>query len=310
MSFPKSFAYATTLQSIYDEIVSQAISGKVADYIPELAKIAPTQFGISLCTPHGEVHNIGDANVKFSIQSIVKVFALAMAYQLKGETLWARLGVEPSGGPFNSLALLEFEQGRPRNPFINAGALVIADVLVSHWVNPKLALLTFVRQLANNPLIDFNLSVAASEAAHGHRNAALVHLMKSFGNINNSVNAVLDLYFHICSIEMTCQELAQAFLVFANDGVNPINQERVLNYSQTKRINALMQTCGFYDESGDYSFRVGLPGKSGVGGGIAAVHPEHYSIAVWSPPLNDKGNSARGIATLEQLTTRIGESIF
>lgn len=310
MPSTKSFDYAATLQSIFADIQSQAITGKVANYIPELAKVDSAQFGISLCTTGGEVYNVGDANVKFSIQSVVKVFALAMAYRLKGEHLWKRLGVEPSGGPFNSLALLEFEQGIPRNPFINAGALVIADVLVSHWVNPKMSLLTFVRQLANNPLIDFNLSVAASEAAHGHRNAALVHLMKSFGNIRNKVDAVLDLYFHICSIEMTCQELAQAFQVFANDGVHPKSGEVILSYSQTKRMNALMQTCGFYDESGDYSFRVGLPGKSGVGGGIAAVHPDHYSIAVWSPPLNEKGNSARGIAALEQLTTRVGESIF
>lgn len=253
---------------------------------------------------------MGDAQTKFSIQSIVKVFSLALAYRLKGEALWQRLGVEPSGGAFNSLALLEFEQGIPRNPFINAGALVIADILVSHWVNPKYTLLAFVRQLASTPNIDFNLSVAASEAAHGHRNAALVQLMKSFGNIHNDPRDVLDVYFHICSIEMTCQELAQAFLVFAHGGQHPITEETILSLSQTKRMNALMQTCGFYDESGDYSFRVGLPGKSGVGGGVAAVHPGHYSVAVWSPPLNAKGNSARGIAALEQLTMQTGVSIF
>lgn len=232
---------------------------------------------------------MGDAQTKFSIQSIVKVFSLALAYRLKGEALWQRLGVEPSGGAFNSLALLEFEQGIPRNPFINAGALVIADILVSHWVNPKYILLAFVRQLASTPNIDFNLSVAASEAAHGHRNAALVQLMKSFGNIHNDPRDVLDVYFHICSIEMTCQELAQAFLVFAHGGQHPITGETILSLSQTKRMNALMQTCGFYDESGDYSFRVGLPGKSGVGGGVAAVHPGHYSVAItseWSPKMD------------------------
>lgn len=302
--------YRNTLDRIFNDISHQPLQGHAADYIPELAKVNPSQFGISLCHASGEVYNVGDAQTKFSIQSIVKVFSLALAYRLKGEALWQRLGVEPSGGAFNSLALLEFEQGIPRNPFINAGALVIADILVSHWVNPKYTLLAFVRQLASTPNIDFNLSVAASEAAHGHRNAALVQLMKSFGNIHNDPRDVLDVYFHICSIEMTCQELAQAFLVFAHGGQHPITEETILSLSQTKRMNALMQTCGFYDESGDYSFRVGLPGKSGVGGGVAAVHPGHYSVAVWSPPLNAKGNSARGIAALEQLTTQTGVSIF
>ena len=302
--------YKNTLDRIFNDISHQPLQGHTADYIPELAKVNPSQFGISLCHASGEIHNVGDAHTKFSIQSIVKVFSLALAYRLKGEALWQRLGVEPSGGAFNSLALLEFEQGIPRNPFINAGALVIADILVSHWVNPKYTLLAFVRQLANTSSIDFNLSVAASEATHGHRNAALVQLMKSFGNIHNDPRDVLDVYFHICSIEMTCQELAQAFLVFAHGGQHPITGEMILSLSQTKRMNALMQTCGFYDESGDYSFRVGLPGKSGVGGGVAAVHPGHYSVAVWSPPLNAKGNSARGIAALEQLTTQTGVSIF
>lgn len=302
--------YSSTIQSVFDDVSALPMTGHAADYIPELARVDAAQFGVSLVTVDGIAHSVGDAQVKFSIQSVVKIFSLAMAYKLKGEDLWQRLGVEPSGGAFNSLALLEFEQGIPRNPFINAGALVIADVLVSHWVNPKFTLLVFIRQLANNPAIDFNVAVATSEAAHGHRNAALVNLMKSFGNIHNNVADVLDVYFHICSIEMTCQELAQAALVFANGGRNAVTGEQVLSASQAKRMNALMQTCGFYDESGDYSFRVGLPGKSGVGGGVVAIHPGQYAVAVWSPPLNAKGNSARGIATLERLTTVLGASVF
>jgi glutaminase len=305
---PLNFSHVLT--HIGEQVRAQPITGKVASCIPELAKVSPEHFALTLYHVDGSCHTYGEADVKFSVQSIAKAFSLAMVYGRLGEDVWSRLGVEPSGDPFNSLAQLEFENGIPRNPFINAGALVIADILVSHWVNPKMAFLNFVQQLVGHERVDFNPQVARSEATHGHRNAALAHLMKSFGNLHNPVEVVLDFYFNMCSLELTTSELARAFLVFANCGQLPEREQSILTFSQTQRLNAIMQTCGFYDESGDYSFRVGLPGKSGVGGGVAAVCPEQYSVAAWSPALNAKGNSVRGIAALELLTTYTASSIF
>lgn len=302
--------YSALIHNVYQQCKQETYEGKVASYIPELAKVDASQFGICLTTVDGKEHYVGDASSKFSIQSIVKVFLLAMVYQRIDEHLWTRVGVEPSGGAFNSLALLEFEQGIPRNPFINAGALVLTDILSTEWKNPKQAALDFIRKLAASPEIDFNEAVAASEAATGYRNGALVALMKSFGNIHNDFFAVLDVYFHLCSVEMTCRELARAFLVFSHGGRDIETKQNILSAKQTKRINALMQVCGFYDESGDFAFRVGLPGKSGVGGGIAAVYPGKFSVIVWSPPLNSKGNSVRGLSVLEKITTQLGDSIF
>ncbi len=303
--------FSQVLQRIGEQVCAQPATGTVAQYIPELAKVDPEHFALALYhVSDASCHSYGETEVKFSVQSIAKVFSLAMVYGRLGESLWSRLGVEPSGDPFNSLAQLESENGIPRNPFINSGALVIADILVSHWVNPKMAFLNFVQQLVGHTRVDFNLQVARSEAMHGYRNAALANLMKSFGNLHNPVDVVLDFYFNMCSLELTTAELARAFLTFANCGKLPDGELRILTFSQTQRLNAIMQTCGFYDESGDYSFRVGLPGKSGVGGGVVAVRPEQYSVAAWSPALNAKGNSVRGIAALELLTTYTASSIF
>ncbi len=205
---------------------------------------------------------------------------------------------------------LEHDKGVPRNPFINAGAIVVCDILVSGFPSPKEHVLSFTRRLSNSFTIDYNTKVAQSERETGFRNFALVNLMKSFGNIRNDINEVMDLYFHICSIEMSCRELSESFLFLANNGVIPYSGERILSPSRTKRTNALMQTCGFYDEAGQFTFKVGLPGKSGVGGGIVAVHPEKYSIAVWSPRLNKKGNSYKGMLFLEEFTTKTKLSIF
>ncbi|HCT50997.1 MAG TPA: glutaminase A, partial [Balneola sp.] len=227
-----------------------------------------------------------------------------------GEKLWKRVGVEPSGNPFNSLVQLEYESGIPRNPLINAGALVVSDVLVSNLKNPKHDFLRFVQKLAGNSTISYNEKVAESEKDTGYRNVALASLMKSFGNIENLVEEVLDFYFYMCSIEMSCKELSQTFLLYANHGKHFVSKERILNASQSKRLSAILLTCGFYDQAGEFTFKVGLPGKSGVGGGIAAVFPEHYSVAVWSPKLNKAGNSVLGMEVLERLTTKTGLSIF
>ncbi len=302
--------YQKIIEAVYAEVKSWENKGQIAQYIPELSNVNPRQLGVHVSTLDGYDVGMGDHHTKFSIQSIAKVLSLTLAYRLRGNELWKRVGVEPSGTPFNSLVQLEHDQGIPRNPMINAGAIVICDILVSHFRNPKKELLAFVREVAQNPDIAFNESVAQSELSVGYRNTALINLMKAFGNIDNDIELVLDLYCYMCSLEMTCQELSRAFLFLANDGIDPITQHQVLSLTRSKRVNAIMQTCGFYDEAGEFSFRVGLPGKSGVGGGIVAVHPEHFSIAVWSPRLNIKGNSYRGMKFLEQFTTQTGLSVF
>jgi glutaminase len=284
--------------------------GHLASYIPELRNVDPKKFGIHLTTIDNQNYSLGDSNDKFSIQSISKVLSLVLAFELEDDSLWERVGVEPSGTPFNSLVQLEYEKGIPRNPFINAGALVLCDILVSRLQHPKQEFLEFTRTISGNPTIDYCPRVAQSEKLTGYTNVALINLMKAFGNIHNDIETVLDLYFHLCSIEMTCKELAQGFLFLAAKGVHPLTHERVVNVSKSKRINAIMQLCGFYDEAGEFSFKVGLPGKSGVGGGIIAIYPGHFSIAVWSPKLNSKGNSYRGMKILEFLTTRTKLSIF
>ncbi len=284
--------------------------GQVATYSPELRDVDPDKFGIHLATIDNQHYCFGDSNDKFSIQSISKVLTLALAFEFEDDKLWDRVGVEPSGTPFNSLVQLEYEHGIPRNPFINAGALVMCDILVSRLHNPKQECIEFTRQVSGNPTIDYCPRVAESEKLTGFTNTALINLMKAYDNIHNDIEVVLDLYFHLCSIEMTCKELAQGFLFLAANGVDPFTNNRVLSVSKSKRINAIMQLCGFYDEAGEFSFKVGLPGKSGVGGGIIAIHPGNYSIAVWSPRLNKKGNSYKGMRILEFLTTRTKSSIF
>ncbi len=302
--------YQKIINDIVAELDLSKFDGKVADYIPELGKVSPDKFGVHLNCINSGHYSHGDSDEKFSIQSIAKVFTLTMAALKIGNKVLERVDVEPSGDPFNSLTQLEYENGIPRNPLINAGALVVCDILLTELENPKEDFLAFVRKIAQNPEINYNLKVARSEAKSGFRNAALVNYMKSFGNIHNEVDDVLDLYFHTCSIEMTCKELSETFMLFANRGCILNSGERILTGSQTKRINAIMQTCGFYDEAGEFAFRVGLPGKSGVGGGIAAVHPGYYSVVVWSPKLNPKGNSALGMRVLELLTTKTELSVF
>ena len=284
--------------------------GEVATYIPELGNVDARKFGIHLTTVDNGNFSLGQASEKFSIQSIAKVLSMTLAFTLEEDKLWERVGVEPSGTPFNSLLQLEYEKGIPRNPMINAGALVISDILVGHLGNPKQDFLEFVRAISGNRSIDYSLKVAQSEKRTGYKNAALLNLIKSYGNIHNDLETVLDFYCHLCSTEMSCCDLAQAFLFLADNGTNPLTHKKVVSSSKSKRINAIMQTCGFYDEAGEFSFKVGLPGKSGVGGGIIALHPGQYAVAVWSPKLNAKGNSYRGMKILEYLTTRTASSIF
>jgi glutaminase len=302
--------YSGILEQIHRDVQPYLGSGRVADYIPELAKIPASSFGMALVTTVGEVFRIGEADTRFSIQSISKLFACTMAFRLLGDDLWKRVGREPSGTPFNSLVQLEAEQGKPRNPFINAGALVVTDVLCRRFVQAETALVDFMRRLTGEASIDYDSRVAQSELQHAHRNQAMAHFMASFGNMEMPVHAVVDAYCRQCAISMSCVELAQAALFLANGGVAPVSGERILDVSSTKRLSALMLTCGTYDAAGDFVFRVGLPAKSGVGGGIVAVLPGEMAVCVWSPGLDPNGNSLAGARALEQLTTLSGRSIF
>ena len=298
------------IEEVYLKVKKLDDKGQLATYIPELAKVDSENFGVYISTVDGLSFGIGNCYEKFSIQSIAKVLSLSLGYRLIGEKIWERLGVEPSGTAFNSLVQLETDNGIPRNPFINAGAMVVCDLLLSNLENPKEDFLAFVRSTAGNPELHYSKKIAASESAVGFRNVALCNFIKSFGNIRNKPWEVLDFYFDLCSLEMNCRELSEVFLFLANNGRNTSNNTQILTKSQSKRVNAIMLTCGFYDQSGDFAFRVGLPGKSGVGGGIVAVHPNAYSIAVWSPKLNEKGNSYKGMKFLEEFTTRSELSIF
>ncbi|MFI2742617.1 glutaminase [Zhouia sp. PK063] len=297
------------LEEIHSKLRDAPHKGVVASYIPELGKVSIKNLGICLLTLDQEEYGVGEFQTPFSIQSISKVLSLTLALNLIGTEVWKRVDVEPSGDPFNFLSLLELERGIPRNPLINAGAIVISDILYSNLKNPKEDFLNFVRELANDDTIDYNLDVANSEKKTGFRNVAAANLLKSFNNIQNNVDDVLDFYFHQCSLTMSCSQLNKTFFMFANSGKS-IAGKTYLNPSQVKRMNALMITCGFYDEAGEFAFEVGLPGKSGVGGGIVAVHPGKYSIATWAPGLNVKGNSLLGMQALEMFTTKTGLSIF
>ena len=285
-------------------------TGKVADYIPELSKVDPDKFGVQATTVDGKEYAFGDAKELFSIQSIAKVFTLTMAYQRLNHKLWKRVGVEPSGTPFNSLTQLEADEGIPRNPMINAGALVICDVLLDHLKDPKAELLAFVRSLSADASIDYNLAVAQSELENASRHRALLEYMRSFGNIHNASDAILDFYCHLCSLEMCCGQLSRSFLFLANKGTSPFSGERIVTSSMSKRLNAVMQLCGFYDEAGEFSFRVGLPGKSGVGGGIVALLPGDYCITAWSPPLTTRGIRTMAWRFWNSLLLRWGRAYF
>lgn len=302
--------YEKILSEIAAEIEPLRTVGRQADYIPALAKVNPDRFGMCLSTVGGDAYEWGDVGERFSIQSVTKVFSLSMALSHMGEELWRRVGKEPSGSAFNSLIQLELDRGIPRNPFINAGAIVVADVLLSVLDNPEEDYLAFVREICGDHTVDYDREVAASEREKGYVNAAIANMLKYYGNLENDIEEVLRFYFLQCSVEMNCRQLARAFLPFADRDRAFLFGDVRLTYSQVKRVNAIMQTCGFYNDAGEYSYLVGLPGKSGVGGGIAAVYPGRYAVATWSPRLNSKGNSVMGMKALELLTTYTHESIF
>ncbi|MFT3965413.1 MAG: glutaminase [Sphingobium sp.] len=306
---------ALDLQAIVDDIAAaiaaQTDRGSVATYIPGLARIDPLRFGMAISTADGSMLTSGDADIPFSIQSISKVFALTLALGKVGDQLWDRVGREPSGTAFNSIVQLEAEKGIPRNPFINAGAIVVADVnLGGHQPREAIGeMLQFLRYLAEDDSLHIDEDIARGEQETGFRNFALANYMRAFGNLRHSVERVLGVYFHQCAIAMSCMQLARAGRFLMLDGQSS-GGRRVVSPARARRINALMLTCGHYDASGDFAFRVGMPGKSGVGGGILAIVPGRASIAVWSPGLNENGNSRLGTMALQMLAETTGWSIF
>ena len=304
------------LQAIVDEVLSYAGHyrghGTVASYIPALASVDPEKLGVALVTGDGQSYVAGDADESFSIQSISKVFSLSLALSHAGGSLWNHVGREPSGSPFNSIVQLEAEKGKPRNPLINAGAIVVCDLLIGRR-DPQAALddlLGFLRQRAGDDGVGVDDGVAMSESQAGHLNRSLAHFVAAFGNLTHPVEEVLSLYFRQCAVAMSCRQLARAALYLAYDGVDPLTGQVVVTPSRARRINSLMLTCGHYDNSGDFAFRIGLPGKSGVGGGILVVIPGTGTAAVWSPGLNAAGTSLAGAVALEKLVERTGWSIF
>lgn len=302
-----------SLQTIIDEIATTVApltgQGNVADYIPALACIDPNQFGMAVHTREGLTYQTGEATTAFSIQSISKVLGLTLAIEHKGSELWQRVGLEPSGDPFNSLVQIEHERGIPRNPLINAGAILVADTLLEAYEDPVSEILGFIEtQTGKKPSV--NKEVAASEKATGFRNQAMANLMKSFGNLHHPVEQVLDVYFNQCSITSNCVQLAQTFAFLACDGKQPISQKQIITPRRARRINALMLTCGTYDRAGEFAFEVGLPAKSGVGGGIVAIVPNQMAICAWSPGLSQSGNSLAASEALRLFAERTGMSIF
>jgi glutaminase len=300
------------VKEIAQEMAQRPDRGTVASYIPELARVDAKSFGLCVIDNDGQVAAAGDAETPFSIQSISKVFTLTLALGRVGDRLWKRVGREPSGSAFNSVVQLEYERGIPRNPFINAGAIAVTDVILS-GNQPREVLgeiLRFMQFVSDDPAIMIDEAVAASEQRTGFRNIALANYMKSFGVLDNPVDFTLGVYFHHCAIAMSCRQLAMAGRFLAHLGRNPSTGFMVVNPESARRINALMLTCGHYDGSGEFAYRVGLPGKSGVGGGVLAIAPGKASIAVWSPGLDANGNSHLGRVALEAMTKRMGWSIF
>jgi len=297
------------LQRAQEAAAPEVGRGQLATYIPSLANVDPHQFGMAIASCDGEVHVIGDADVPFSVQSISKVFTLALVIAAEGEEIWKRVGREPSGNPFNSFLQLDQEAGRPRNPFINAGALVVTDRLQALSGDASGTLRDLMRRESGRSTVESDPTVAQSELEAGHRTLAVAHLLASYGNLESTVDEVIAQYVEQCALSMTCRELALAGLFLARDGVLS-DGTPLLSARETKRVNAVMLTCGTYDSAGEFAYRVGVPAKSGVGGGILAVIPDRGVACVWSPALGPSGSSAAGLAALDAFTTYSDWTVF
>ena len=303
---------ASLLNEVLEESRHYLGKGNTADYIPALANVSGDNLGIAVCDLDGNIIGAGDYQTPFTIQSISKILSLTMALDSSSDAdkeVWSRVGRNQSGDGFNSLVQVELENGIPRNPFINAGALVIADILFSRFGNLQQGFLDLAIKLSGNPNMNYNKVVAESELQFSARNASIAYLMKSFGNFHNNVECVLKDYFKFCSLNVTCEDLSKIFIYLANGGVC-LQGSKVASKVRAKRINSLLATSGLYDGSGEFAFRIGVPGKSGVGGGIIAIFPRKMIVSVWSPELDSYGNSLAGMAALERLSHKIGYSIY
>jgi glutaminase len=301
--------YQPVLERALAAAVATAGRGRVADYIPALAAVEPDAFGMAIATVDGELHGVGDVDRPFSVQSVSKLFTLALLMAEIGDRVWQGVGREPSGNPFNSLVQLESERGIPRNPFINAGAIVVTDRLLTATGDAAGAVREFLRTESGNPKLDTDRVVARSEAEHGHRNAALAHFIASYGNLQNPVGWVLEHYYAHCALVASCRDLALAGLFLSQHGLR-VDGSRLLSATDAKRINAVLLTCGTYDAAGEFAYRVGLPAKSGVGGAVLAVIPRHGTICAWGPRLDAAGNSVAATAALDEFTAASGLSVF
>ena len=293
------------MQSVLDEIAEacrqKAADGKVASYIPALARVDPSKFALVVRTADGQEFATGDADQPFSIQSVSKLFSLALAMEWVGEDLWKKVDREPSGMRFNSLIQLETEHGIPRNPFINAGAIATTDALLSGRPGWPEDLATQMRLMSGNDAITFDDEVYESEKATGDLNRAMAYVLKAHGNLAGDPMQVVNAYFRACSLAISARDLTRAamFLVTPQD-----NASACAEGLHAQRIRAIMRTCGLYDQSGEFAYRVGLPGKSGVGGGILVTQPGVFAACAWSPPLDRFGNSVAGQAALEMLASK------
>ncbi|MDX2228031.1 MAG: glutaminase A [Leptolyngbyaceae cyanobacterium bins.349] len=306
-------AVASPLQGFLNELHAKyktVTEGEVASYIPELAKVDPELFAICVVTVDGQIFEVGDIDKLFTIQSASKPFVHGLTLEDCGrEYVLSRVGVEPTGDAFNAI-ILDERSGRPYNPMVNAGAIATAGLVKGTDPTDKLnrVLDMFRRFTGRDVYVD--MSVYTSERTTGHRNRAIAHLMLNFGMVDHYLDDMLDLYFKQCSVMINCRDLAIMGATLANNGVNPVTRERALDSEYVKDVLSVMYTCGMYDYSGEWAYRVGLPAKSGVGGGIVAVVPKLLGIGVFSPRLDARGNSIRGVKVCEEMSSHFGLHSF
>jgi glutaminase len=304
---------AAPLREVLRELHTRLASindGKVADYIPELAKADPRWFGISVITADGQQFDVGDCKQLFTIQSISKPFVYGLALEDHGvEHVLKKVGVEPTGEAFNAIVLDE-ASNRPFNPMVNAGAIATADLIDGKDYPERVGrmLAMFSRYCGRDVYVDN--TVFMSERVTGHRNRAIGHLMLNFGMVSDRIPDSLELYFQQCSIMVNSHDLAMIGATLANGGVNPVTGQRAIQQQYVKYLLSIMHSCGMYDYAGEWAYRVGIPAKSGVGGGIVGVVPGQFGIGIFSPPLDSKGNSVRGIKLCQELSERFGLHCF
>lgn len=310
------YTYGGDMNSIFENIIKNNIDftkdGKVASYIPELAKSNPDNLGVYLITLDGHEYYAGDYDKKFTMQSISKILSLMLSLIDNGKAVFEKIGMEPTGDGFNSIVNLELKNiHKPFNPMINAGAIATTSIIKGSSTDEKIErILDLAKRLSHNPNIKINENVYLSEKTTGDRNRSLAYFMKSYNVIEGNVDDVLDVYFKQCSIEVTCKDIANMGCVLANDGISSKTGERIVSKQICRIVKTIMSTCGLYDASGEFAVHIGIPAKSGVGGGILASVPHKMGIGVYGPSLDEKGNSIAGIQILKELSDKLDLNIY